>query len=379
MLIPSVELPNDSATGENGDKSSVSLNGQITGWTVFEFSKPAHTQAGGRFVPAFTGKKHLKNHSHLDFEASLNIQGSLHFTGNQFDSATYIFKPYRVWLRYAGENWEIRGGLQKINFGTAKMFRPLMWFDEMDVRDPLRLTDGVYGLLGKYFFPDNTNIWLWSLIGNKNPKGFELLGSAPCIPEIGGRVETPLGPGEIAFSTHFRKAALHPLIPSAPGTEYINERRIGLDGKWDIGPGIWFETSISRFDKTDYPLMFIQDMWNAGADYTFPVGAGLNVTAEYFRFHYGSKFLTEGTAVNLFGSMITFPVSLTDNVAAMFFYVKETDNLYNYLSYTRTYDNWNFYIIGFWNPETSLPVGVNPGGKNLFAGKGLQVMASFNF
>lgn len=120
LTAASAEFPNDSAT----DKNSFSLNGQITGWTIFEFSDPTHTQVAGRFVPVFTGIQHLKGSSRLDFEASLNIQGALHFTGNKFDSATYVFKPYRVWLRYAGNNWEIRGGLQKINFGTARMFGP---------------------------------------------------------------------------------------------------------------------------------------------------------------------------------------------------------------------------------------------------------------
>lgn len=375
LTAASAEFPNDSAT----DKNSFSLNGQITGWTIFEFSDPTHTQAAGRFVPVFTGIQHLKGSSRLDFEASLNIQGALHFTGNKFDSATYVFKPYRVWLRYAGNNWEIRGGLQKINFGTARMFRPLMWFDQMDVRDPLQLTDGVYGVLGKYFFANNLNIWLWTLMGNKNPKGFEMFGSAAAIPEIGGRIETPLGPGEMAFSTHFRKADLHTAIPAVAEKTYINERRMGLDGKWDIGPGIWFEASISMFEKTDLLFFRFQDMWNAGADYTLPIGAGLNVTAEYFRLHFGDKILKEGTTVNFFGSMITYPVSIIDNVSAMVFYAKETGKFFNYISYARTYDNWNFYVIGFWNPENNLPIGIKPGGRNLFAGKGVQLMASFNF
>ena len=73
------------------------------------------------------------------------------------------------------------------------------------------------------------------------------------------------------------------------------------------------------------------------------------------------------------------PFVFVDNVSAMVFYAKETGKFFNYISYARTYDNWNFYLIGFWNPENNLPIGIKPGGRNLFAGKGVQLMASFNF
>ncbi|MHB9056094.1 MAG: hypothetical protein ACYC2P_08095 [Paludibacteraceae bacterium] len=368
----------DTVTQENSD-SNISFNGQITGWNVFQFAKPVNTQLAVRFVPTLTGFRSLTTNSKLDFEFSLNIRKTLNWAGTKFDFSEETFKPYRFWLRYSGENWEVRGGLQKINFGSAKIFRPLMWFDEMDVRDPLQLTDGVYGLLGKYFFPNNANIWLWSLIGNKNPKGFELLGSAPWIPEIGGRIETPLGPGEIAFSTHFRKADLHSLIALAPDKTYINERRIGLDGKWDLGVGLWFESSVSMFEKTDYPMVLFQDMWNFGTDYTFPIGSGLNISAEYFRYHVGNNIWKEGTSANILGSMFTYPVSLIDNISAMFFYVNEVEKFFNYLSYSRTYDNWSFYLTGYWNPEINIPIGGKLGNKNLFMGKGLQLMVNYNF
>ena len=72
--------------------------------------------------------------------------------GNGIDSTDFRFKPYRLWLRYSTSHLEIRAGLQKINFGSSNILRPLMWFDKMDFRDPLMLTDGVYALLGRYYF-----------------------------------------------------------------------------------------------------------------------------------------------------------------------------------------------------------------------------------
>ena len=358
---------------------SISFGGQVAVWEVTLFSNPVIWQTGGRFVPTMLGNFPIGENSKLEFEASLHLNGNLNYSGLNFTSKNGEISPYRVWLRYSTDHWEIRGGLQKINFGSAKIFRPLMWFDEMDVRDPLKLTNGVYGILGKYFFENNANIWLWTLIGNKNAKGYELIGSAARIPEIGGRIETPLGPGELAFSTHFRNADLHSLFPLASENTKINEKRFGLDGKWDFGVGLWFESSVSLFDKNDFHIPLFQDIWNIGADYTIPIGSGLNITAEYIRFHTGNKMLNGGTSVNMGGSMFTYPVSLLDNVSAMFFYLKEAGKWFNYLSYSRTYDDWNIYLIGFWNPEINIPIGGKVGTKNLFAGKGMQLMVSYNF
>ena len=356
--------------------SPISVHGQLTGWTVMQLADPVNTQLGARFVPVLTGNFNPG----MDFEASLNAQSAFDFTGARYDTATYVFKPYRLWLRHSGDNWEIRGGLQQINFGTAKMFRPLMWFDRMDVRDPLRLTDGVYALLGKYFFPINANIWLWSLIGNDKPKGFEFLGSARWIPEVGGRLQVPLGPGELAFSTHYRKADVRTLLPVVPERTYLDETRFGLDGKWDIGIGLWFEASTALMQKNEYNIALYQDFLNVGGDYTLPVGNGIGVSAEYFRYHIGDTFFNGGKSIGIIGSMFTYPVSILDNASAMFFYVSEQNLWFNYLSFHRTYDEWDFYLIGFWNPETMLPVSpLQSGQRNLFAGKGLQFLVNYNF
>ena len=85
------------------------------------------------------------------------------FDSSQVDAA---IKAYRLWGRYTGHQFEVRVGLQKIDFGSAMMLRPLQWFDEMDPRDPLNFTTGVYGALGRYYFLNNANIWGWILYGN---------------------------------------------------------------------------------------------------------------------------------------------------------------------------------------------------------------------
>ncbi len=371
-------------TYAQNDSARVTFNGQVTAWAVGQVESPYAIQLGGRFVPTLLGNFSVTKSTNFDFEASANLNGSTNFTGLRYDTVMGQVKPYRVWARISGANWEVRGGLQKINFGSAKMFRPLMWFDAMDVRDPLQLTDGVYGLLGKYFFENNANFWAWGLIGNKNPKGYELFGTSQWRPEYGGRFQMPLGIGEIALSSNFRKVVVPNLISSVPNDNYLlNESRIGLDGKWDVGIGLWFEASVNLTDKQNLfipNVSKVQDMWNVGADYTLPLGNGLGVTLEYLRVHAGDEFLVNGNAVNLIGSMFTYPVSLLDNLSAMFFYVPGNglNLLYNYLSWSRTYDNWSIYGIAFWNPNVPLAIS-NTQGSSLFSGKGIQLMVNYNF
>jgi hypothetical protein len=371
-----------SAKAQNDSVKHITINGQLTTWGVAQLENNVPWQLAGRFVPTILGNFALAPQSKLDFEASLNINGSINFDGLKYDNVTGQLKPYRVWVRYSGQNWEMRAGLQKINFGSAKMFRPLMWFDGMDVRDPLQLTDGVYGALGRYYFPNNANIWLWTLIGNKNTKGYEMFGTDQWKPEVGGRYQMPIGLGQMGLSTNFRKVHVPNLVSSIPDNDFsLNEERIGLDGKWDIGIGLWFESSVTLTDKKNYviPTVFsVQDAWNIGADYTFGIGNGLGVTVEYFRYHLGQQFLTGGSAVNLIGTMLTYPISMLDNLSAMVFYTPDKNLAYNYFSWSRTYDNWSLYAIGFWNPNVPLTISQSQN-RNLFSGKGIQLMVSYNF
>ena len=362
------------------DSLKVNFNGQIVGWTTAQLENPLIVQPGGRFVPSLTGKINTTENSFLDFEASLNINGSVTFEDGNYSESTGQIKPYRVWARYATDKLELRAGLQKINFGQAKMFRPLMWFDGMDVRDPLQLTDGVYGVLGKYFFQNNATLWAWGLIGNKNRKGWEFNATEQWKPELGGRVELPVAKGELAVSTNFREVHAVNLVSSA-WNDYrlLSESRIGLDGKWDIGPGIWFESSTTITENNSIFIPRFQDMWNVGLDYTLPIGNGVGATLEYLRFHAGEKFFTDGYTVHIVGAMFNYPISIMDNLSAMLFYVPGQDMLYNYVSWSRTYDKWSIYGIGFWNPANTQMLAFQSNSKNLFSGKGLQIMVSYNF
>ena len=127
-------------------------------------------------------------------------------------------------MKFSGDQFEVRAGLQKINFGSASMLRPLMWFDQIDPRDPLQLTDGVYVLLGRYYFLNNANIWVWALYGNDSRKGWEQIPSLKKVPEFGGRLQLPVSHGELGTTYHYRVADASS-VPNLPhGTSQARAR-----------------------------------------------------------------------------------------------------------------------------------------------------------
>ena len=165
-------------TCQTSQPSHSAFKGQAIGWTVAsQMEEPSwgtriradtekvwRGQAGLRYLPEIQFHAPIKKDYSFDAEISANIWGS----GLYWSADSTIWdgdlRPYRAWMKFSGEQFEVRGGLQKINFGSASMLRPLMWFDQIDPRDPLQLTDGVWGILGRYYFLNNANIWVWGLI-----------------------------------------------------------------------------------------------------------------------------------------------------------------------------------------------------------------------
>ena len=255
-----------------------------------------------------------------------------------------------------------------------------MWFDRIDPRDPLQLTDGVYGLLIRYYFVNNTNIWVWGLYGNDDPRGWEIFTPDDDSLEFGGRLQTPLGNGEVAFTYHYRNIVLPRLLnekvfPNEPFE--IPENRYALDGKWDIGIGIWFEGVLIHQHSRAFPLSW-QRMVNLGLDYTFPWGNGLNVVGEHFIYTSADKAFSSGQSFKFSALAVNYPLGLLDSIRGIIYYDWENKDLYNFVSWQRTYDLWSFHVMGFWNPER-FQIYQTQAGNNLFAGQGFQIMAVLNF
>lgn len=359
----------------NGQKTSLDFNNQVSAWLGMNYTDQVFWQTGARYIPTLSPAWNAGNDNKLDAELSINTYGNMLFSGSSFDTATYDLKAYRLWMRYSTSNLEIRAGLQKINFGSANIFRPLMWFDRMDFRDPLQLTDGVYGLLGRYYFNNNVNIWLWTLYGNKNVKGWEIAPSVPTIPEFGGRTQIPVPKGELAISYHHRIADYSEFYMNNPmitDTRFA-ENLLAVDGKWDLGPGVWFEYVMKLNDKTNQLMGRYETYYSLGFDYTFDIGNGLNFITEFFHYSNNPEEAQQKTKSNFSSLSLNYPFTLSHNISCFFNYNWETQEWYRYLNLQLKYDYLSLYMMTFWNPEKfSLFTGKDD--SNTFAGKGFQFM-----
>lgn len=258
------------------------------------------------------------------------------------------------------------------------LLRPLMWFDSIDPRDPLQLTDGVYAILGRYFFLDNTNIWIWALYGNDQTRGWEIFTSDKNRPEFGGRIQVPFFTGEVAMTYHYREidTSKIPFGQFIAGSSRIPENRIGFDGKWDIEIGVWLEGVIMHRELNMNELTY-QKQTNIGADYTFDLGNGLHTIIEHFNLHLSEAAFGTGEGIAMTALSLNYPIGLLDDITMMLYYDWDNTNWYRFFSWQRTYDNWRFYLMGFWNPDQYqlFRTGIE---NNLYAGKGIQLMVVFN-
>jgi hypothetical protein len=256
------------------------------------------------------------------------------------------------------------------------MLRPLMWFDRIDPRDPLQLTDGVWGLLGRYYFLNNANIWIWGLYGNPGPKTWEIGKTSKNIPEVGGRIQMPVPKGELALSYHFREVDTRDLGDSIPSYARVAENRVGIDGKWDWLVGFWIEGSwIGKNQNTG--IFTHEEMVNFGADYTFGIGNGLNMVVEQLFFSYDENAFAFSDLYSFTGSSLSYPLGMFDNISAIVYYDWKNNDLYNFVNWKRQFNKFFLYLMAFWNPvEYKMPQQAESG--ELLAGKGIQIMLVYN-
>lgn len=296
---------------------------------------------GLRYIPQLTHTEYLNDEMFVDTELHLNM-----FFNHDFSKSEQNIKLYRLKLRLATTQSETRVGLQKINFGPAYILRPLRWFDKLDPRDALGLTDGVYALSYKYNFLNNSQAWIWGLYRNSGTKGYDILPTSLKIPEFGGRYQFPLLDGESAVTFHSR-------IVDANLFEY-RETKVALDGRWDVELGLWFESVLQKNDHDLIPYKWTS-MTTLGTDYTFDVGNGLHVIGEHM-FSAASKEVF-GTDVNshISAVMMNYPISLFDGIMGMMFFSWDNHQLYKFVQWQRTYDNFIISLNMFHYPEGNLP------------------------
>ena len=355
---------------------SLFFNGQLSVYANYNQNNSLPLFVGGRYIPTLHYNIKLPNEKLIDFEVSANILGT--FASNPFDTS-HVDKnisAYRAWARYSTSQLEIRIGLQKINFGSASMLRPLMWFDQIDPRDPLKLTNGVWGLLGRYYFLNNANIWLWCLYGNDKQRSWDIGATNKNIPELGGRFQFPITKGELGLSYHHRKVDTRGYGENVPAFSQIPENRIGIDGKWDLGVGLWFENTWTNKSK-NIGVLTNQEIQNIGIDNNFDIGNGLNLIFEQLFVSTGERAFYFTNNILFSALSLSYPLSLVDNINAIVYFDEDNKTAYNFVNWNHQFKNITFYLMAYWNPKTYLLPQQGDAG-NLFSGQGLQIMFVYN-
>lgn len=364
-------------TKSDQTKDTLLFKGQVSAFQNFNPNNTLELWNGLRYIPQLNYEINFPKGKKIDFEASANIFGSLGWSPFDSVSTDGDINPYRAWARYSTPQFEIRAGLQKINFGSASLLRPLMWFDQRDPRDPLQLTTGVWGVLSRYYFLNNANVWVWALYGNGNPKGWEAIKSNKSVPEFGGRFQTPVPKGEAALTYHYRTADSRSFFDPTYQYEKVPEHRIGVDAKFDLVVGCWVEASLVRKD-TDMGWLTNQQIMNVGVDYTFGIGNGLTVVYEQLLAGFGANPFEYDQKITFSLLNITYPIGMFDNLSAIVYYDWANKSAYNLLTWQKQFNHFSLHVLGYINPkEYNLPT-QQVTGENLFAGSGLQVMFVYN-
>jgi hypothetical protein len=315
----------------------------------------------------------------FDTEIALDLQAIYTQPHDESREICVEIKPYRLWFRRTTDKFEIRMGLQKITFGNARLFRSLMWFDRIDPTDPLQLTEGVWGVRARQDFINNSNIWIWGLLWNAETKGWEFIPTKKNNLEIGGRYQIPIPNGELGFTTHNRIISRND-VPSefeiTTMSKSTPEIRGAIDGYFDLGIGLWFETTVIHADYgDDYPNW--QSLLTLGGDYTFGVGNGISVTAEHFIYSIDDKPLTIDSAVKMSALIATYPISIFDNLSGYIFYSWNAELTFYYLNWQRTYDDWTFVLSAYLSSDTDSSFSFNQSISN-FSNRGIQLMLVYN-
>jgi hypothetical protein len=358
-------------------QENIVIDGQISFISSYSPDNDLPGFVGGRYIPEMSYGINLDTSGvkKIDFEASINISGSALFSSFENSVTDGNIQPYRIWGRYTTKQFELRIGLQKIDFGSATLLRPIQWFNQIDPRDPLQLTNGVYGVLGRYYFLNNTNIWLWGLIGNERTRGFDIVQTNNKIPEFGGRFQLPSKYGEIALSYHYRNANSTQLT-FLPQIEKIPEHRIALDGKWDLKLGVWFEAALIHKTE-DLGTFTNQALFNFGTDYTFAVGNGLNVIVEHLFTASDESILGFDNSGHITGATISYPIGLFDNLSSVYLYNWNTKDLILNFIYNHEFQHVSGYLMAYYNPSSTIGFQENDL-VNQFSGPGLRLMFVYN-
>ena len=93
-------------------QDSLDISGQLSGYINYAPDNDLNVMSGLRYLPEANYGIEFKNEKQLDLEAAANIYGNimLHPFDSSFTEGS--IKPYRLWIRFTGKQFELRLGLQ---------------------------------------------------------------------------------------------------------------------------------------------------------------------------------------------------------------------------------------------------------------------------
>lgn len=344
-------------------------SGQASAYAVASPWQDKKLTTGFRFLPGLRyhddGRKYQ-----MDAEASVHL-----FAHESIfpldDQPTAGLQPYRLWIRLSDSTRSLRIGLQQINFGSATILRPLMWFDRMNPLDPLGLTEGVWSALGQLYFRNDASLWLWINLPSKKLRVWDIFPSNTNFPEAGGRLQWPVPKGEMGLAANLRVVRIPENQIQLPGQENALHYKIGMDGRWDVGPGLWYECSFTGSDRNLGPYSQLA-LLTLGSDYTFGLGNGLNLTAEHMWAAMGSS-ITEMDETAAFSALsLSYPINFFNQLRLLSYYDWKHRKPYTFLQYENKLSRGKLQLMAWANPENP----VLPGREDmmLFGGLGMQIM-----
>ncbi len=200
--------------------------------------------------------------------------------------------------------------------------------------------------------------------------GWEAFSGKSGTLETGGRLTVPNNRGQIGISTHFRIADISELYPNDPD---LYESRIGLDGFWDVGVGLWVESVYKHQELSADPFLD-QIQATLGSDYTIWLGNGLHIMAEHMLISsWNSPFMEDQTS-HLSTVMLSFSPTMFDQVSLLILNNWEDDSPLAYISWGQTYDDFRFTVGAFYSKSDTNNSSAGSG----FSGKGLQLTVAYN-
>lgn len=283
------------------------------------------------YIPTVALYKELGNLSMLDLEYAYRFNYS--YSGDSLIQKKE--EAHRVWVRYSSNKLEMRLGLQKIVFGPSQFLRSLSWFDTFNLADPTGQTDGVDAFRLRWFPNNSLSVWSWA-IQEKDEMS------------LGGRAELSNALGEWGLTYHQDAEKHNRTLGQTPVIVSDQNKRIGLDYRFDGFIGFWNESAIVYLDDRELGFMTV------GADYTLPIASGILVMTETL--YMSNSYTKKDQMLSAFMSSI--PIGMINQLMFITQVDWEEEHAYHYIRWSATYDRFSLNFIMSSNPkrkEYSIP------------------------